>query len=198
MIYSGNNSVQHLIWCGLKSYSTAAVFVFLEDPNVIVRTEAARRLMHRPSRKVFLHVSKLLTSNTVYKREIAAFTLGQLGTPERPYKKESTRVLLRALKKDQSPIVRANIIVSLGHLKAEEALRRIIPFAKDRSPAVRAAVAFAIGMIYCERSKDIPQRLMRLLRKLRADRSRSVREDAALSLELVRGPLPGEAFARQR
>ena len=62
--------------------------MFLEDSNVIVRTEAARCLMHRPSRKVFLHVAKLLTSKTVYKREVAAFTLQELGTPKRPYKKE--------------------------------------------------------------------------------------------------------------
>jgi len=192
MIYSGNNSVQHLIWRGLKDFPTPGVFLYLEDANVIVRSEAAHRLQLRPSRTVFLHVAKLLKSTTVYKREVAAFTLGQLGTPKRPYKKDSTRVLLQALKTESNAIVRSTIIVALGQLKAEKALRRIVPFAKDRSPGVRAAVATAIGEIYCERSKDIPPRLMRLVRKLRTDRSRSVREWAALSLELIRGPLPGE------
>src|SRR5213594_2773510 len=180
MIDSGidrkGGSLRHLVWRGLKEYPTVAVLQFLEDSNVIVRSEAARCLHLRPERRVFERVAQLLTSKRVYQRELGAFVLGQLGTPKRPYKKESTRILLRIVKSEPNAVVRATITVSLGQLKAAEALRKIVTFANDRSPAVRASVAFAIGMIYCERAKEIPLRLEKLLRKLRADKSRVVRE----------------------
>jgi vesicle coat complex subunit len=86
-------------------------------------------------------------------------------------------------------MVRATIIASLGQLKVIQAVRRIIIFSTDPSPAVRGSVAFAIGMIYCERSKEIPSRLKKLLRKLQADKSRTVHELATLGMELVQGEI---------
>ena len=191
MIDSGGDpkgrSLRHLVWRGLKEYPTVAILQFLEDPEVIVRSEAARRLHLRPERRVFDRAAQLLRSERVYKREIAAFVLGQLGTPKRPYKNLSTKALLHSLKSERNPVVRATIITALGQLKAAEALEMIVPFAKDRSPAVRGSVAFTIGMNYCKQFKKIPVSLQKLLQKLRTDKSRRVREDAALGMNLVRG-----------
>ena len=107
--------------------------------------------------------------------------------PKRPYKKESTKLLLQSLKSEPNPVVRATVITALGQLKAAEAVGRVVTFAEDRSPGVRGSVAFTIGMIYCERSKEIPLRLEKLLRKLQADKSRTVRGLATLGMELVQG-----------
>ncbi|HEY1269364.1 MAG TPA: HEAT repeat domain-containing protein [Candidatus Binatia bacterium] len=131
------------------------------------------------------------------KREIAAYVLSQLGTTRRPYKKESTRILLRALSREQNTAVRAMIILALGFLKSRPAMRRVLGFANDRSPRVRGEVALYIGDIYCMRSKSIPPRLMRLLHKFNAERSRVVRWHASLALELVRGPTPEERAERR-
>lgn len=182
-------SLRHLVWRGLKECPTDAVLRFLEDPDVIVRSEAARRLHLRPERRVYDRAAQLLRSKRVYKREIAAFVLGQLGAPKRPYKKASSKILLRLLRSESNAMVRATIIASLGQLKVIQAVRRIIIFSTDPSPAVRGSVAFAIGMIYCERSKEIPSRLKKLLRKLQADKSRTVHELATLGMELVQGEI---------
>ena len=133
------------------------------------------------------------------KREIAAYVLSQLGIArsQMPYKKESTRILLRALRRERNVTVRAMIILALGKLKARPALRRVLGFANDRAPQVRGEVAFYIGMIYCDRSKSIPPRFMRLLRNFNGERSRVVRWHASLALDLVRGPTPEERAERR-
>ena len=191
------NSVNHLVWLGLKSYNVTALITFLDDREYFVRFMAAQQLHLRPSRRVFNHAAMLLRSQSMRKREIGAYMLSQLGTPRRPYKKESTRILLRALARERNAAVRAMIILALGKLEARPALRRVLSFANDRAPQVRREVAFYIGMIYCDRSKSIPSRFMRLLRNFNAERSRVVRWGASLALELVRGPTPEERAERR-
>jgi HEAT repeat protein len=181
------HSLRQLVWQALKACPTIALFQFLEDRDVIVRSAAARELQLRGGRAAFERARQLLTSRGTTIREMGAFLLGQLGTPKRPYKKKSTKLLLGLLRAESNPVVRATAITSLGQLKAVEALRQITAFSKDRSPAVRGSVAFAIGMVYSERPKEIPSRLEKLLHKLHADKSRGVREQASLGIELVEG-----------
>jgi len=192
-----DDSLPHLAWHGLRASSTPLVLYYLEDRNSVVRFAAARVLHLRPSGKALARGTKLLRSEAMRKREIAAYLLSQLGTPRRPYKKESTRILLRALSRERNAAVRAMIILALGKLKARPALYRVLSFANDRAPQVRREVALYIGMIYCDRSKSIPPRFMRLLRQFNAERSRVVRWGASLALELVRGPTTEERAARR-
>jgi len=181
------HSLRFLVWQGLKKCSTMTLFQFLEDGDVIVRSTAARELQLRGGQNVFDRTGQLLQSKSKTTRELAAFVLGQLGTPKRPYKKESTKLLMKLLRSETNAVVRATAISSLGDLKAIEALPLIIKYAKDPSPSVRGSVAFAIGMTYSEKSKEIPLPLLKVLRKLRNDKARVVREDAALGLDLLHG-----------
>ena len=181
------HSLRHLVWQGLKQYPTKALFQFLHDPDVIVRSATARELQIRGGKRVFKETIRLLRSDSKNICELAAFILGQLGTPKRPLKVKFTKILLQLLDSETNVMVRATAIGSLGWLQATGAARKIVSFAKDRSPAVRGSVAFALGMIYCERRASIPGSQWSLLHKLRKDGSRQIREMAALGLDLVLG-----------
>lgn len=181
------HSLRHLVWKGLKQYQTKALFQFLNDRDVIVRSAVARELQIRGGKLVFEQTKRLLQSDNSNIRELAAFILGQLGTPKRPFKAESTRLLVKHLESETNAIVRATAICSLGWLHATKAVKSILIFAKDPSPSVRGSVAFAIGMIYCEKLATIPIGTRQLLNKFRYDKSREVREMAVLATELVQG-----------
>ena len=181
------HSLRLLVWQGLKQYSTKALFQFLYDRDAIVRSATARELQIRGGKLVFEKTMRLLTSDSKNIRELAAFIHGQLGTPKRPFKAESTKLLLQLLHSETNASVRASAICSLGSLHATRASRKIASFAKDPSPSVRGSVAFAVGMIYCEKRASIPGSLWRLLNKLRKDNSREVRDMAMLGLDLVLG-----------
>jgi len=180
-------SLRMLVWTGLKQFPTQALFQFLSDPNVIVRTATARELQIRGGKRVFETTRQLLASDKKNMRELGAFILGQLGTPKRPFKKQSTNLLLGILRSESNATVRATAICSLGDLHAIRAIKIIVAFANDPSPSVRGSVAFVVGMIYCERRASIPVTLWRLLNNLRRDRSREVRSMAALGVDLVMG-----------
>jgi len=191
MIESGvdreGHSLRLLVWQGLKGFSTDALFQFLGDRDVIVRSITAKELQVRGGRKVFDHASHLLTRKRMYQRELGSFLLGQLGTPKRPFKQQSIKLLLNSLKSETNAIVRTMIITSLAQLKAADAINTVVSYVNDRSPGVRGSVAFAIGMIYCDRPKKIPLRLDKVLRRLQADKSRTVREFASLGRRLLEG-----------
>jgi HEAT repeat protein len=179
------HSLHLLVWLGLRRFPTLALFQFLSDPDVIVRSAAARELQIRGGKRVFERTRQLLVSEKKNLRELAAFILGQLGTPKRPFKQESTHLLLKVLRSETNAAVRATAISSLGQLRATGSIKHIIGFAYDKTPSVRGSVAFAIGMIYCERRRSIPKAYWRLLQKFRKDKSREVREMAGLGIELV-------------
>jgi len=184
--YEGH-SLRLLVWQASKQYRTAALWQFLYDRDVIVRSATARELQIRGGKLVYEQTKKLLKDDSKTIRELAAFILGQLGTPKRPFKTASTRDLLRLIKFEKNATVRATSICSLGQLKATKALATIISFSHDPSPAVRGSVAFAIGMIYCEKLATIPIRTKRLLNKLCSDKPREVRGMAKLGIGLVKG-----------
>lgn len=181
------HSLRLLVWLGLRRFPTLALFQFLSDPDVIVRSATARELQIRGGKRVFEKTKQLLVSDKKNLRELAAFILGQLGTPKRPFKAESTQLLLQLLRSETNATVRATAIDSLGWLHTTRAIKNIVSFAKDRSPAVRGSVGFAVGMIYCEKHQSIPESYWRLLKKFRKDKSRAVREEAKLGIDLVLG-----------
>ena len=85
---------------------------------------------------MFEHARQLATSKKKDDREIAAFILGQLGTPERPFKGESLP-LLQKLCADRSAEVRETAVASLGHLKAVEAIDSVKQLKRDNDESVQ-------------------------------------------------------------
>jgi hypothetical protein len=80
------HSLRTLVWQALRLYRTDLLYQFLCDKDVIVRTIAARELQTRGTRKVYEYVSRHANDKSTVMREISAFVLGQLGTPDRPFR----------------------------------------------------------------------------------------------------------------
>jgi HEAT repeat protein len=144
-----DSTLRYILWEALKLYSTEDLCKLTKDDDYIVRTAAAKQLQLRPSPKVFDFSIELCNSDFESDKEIGAFILGQLGTPELPFKKESL-IALKRLLNDQSVDVRSAAIAACGHLgntgiiKDEIIINGILGSINDLNKEVRISCAFAI------------------------------------------------------
>jgi HEAT repeat protein len=162
-------TIELLLWQALKLYPTEALFSFLVDKSYRVRMAAARELQIRGEKVAFEWAKKLLGARAAYKREIAVFLLGQLGTPNYPYREESLPLLKEAWH-DPHIYVRTEVIRSLGHLRAIELIDLILEAACDQDAGIRTAAAV---MLDANRFRD--PRAEQALIKLRNDPDEKVR-----------------------
>jgi hypothetical protein len=81
-------------------------------------------------------------------REIAAFLMGQLGSPAMP-KREASYPYLTEMLHDKDDGVRASAASAIGHLSYQGmpqfVEQQLVTRARDRNKHVRAAVAYALG-----------------------------------------------------
>lgn len=142
------DTLRLLIRQALKEWNTEALLSLLTENDPLVRTAVARELQIRGDKTIFEEVKKLASSSSPQLREIAAFILGQLGTPLYPYKHESLPILL-SLVTDSSADVRSATAAAFGHLGYETILddveRALIILCSDEHDDVRACAAFALG-----------------------------------------------------
>lgn len=110
-----SSTIKLLAFEAIKRWNTDSIIRLLSDKDYIVRTMAARELQKRGDLHIFTEVIKLTESNVIYEREISAFILGQLGTPNAPFKDETIPVLNR-LSLDISEEVSVSAICGIGHL----------------------------------------------------------------------------------
>jgi len=181
-IDASSSTLRLLVSQALKSWNIGAVLKLLFDDDCIVRTSAARELQVRGGSEVFSQVKMLVNDSRAYVREICAFTLGQLGTPDMPYKNKSFPLLLTLLE-DKDVEVKAAAAAALGHLSfsgmpkdVEEAL---LFSSKDKDKTVRACVAYALG------NSSGREAVKNSLAQLRNDKEKSVRSYAELGIELL-------------
>lgn len=132
----------------LKKWTVSSILKLLEDDDYVVRTLASRELHQRGGQDVFDEMVKFSSSPTGFVREIAAFVLGQLGTPNMPFKNESLPILLRLITDDQSE-VRAAAAAAMGHIcfsnMPEEVEESLYKAASDVDNDVRCCVASSLG-----------------------------------------------------
>lgn len=145
----GSSSILRMLVAeALKKWTTDSLLVLLEDEDVIVRTAVARELQIRGELVIFKKMQSHATDTRSYMREIAAFVLGQLGTPVMPFKQESIPMLLR-LASDSDKDVRAAVAAAFGHLCYRGMSREIedclIALCSDKDKDVRACAAYALG-----------------------------------------------------
>jgi HEAT repeat protein len=174
----GQSTLKLLAYQALKAYSTDALHKLLDDPDVVVRSAVARELQIRGNESTFDVLQRLANDARDFVREISAFTLGQLGTPNFPFRVPTIPMLCK-LANDESEDVRAAALAALGHLSAHEAMSTIIRGTRDASAVVRACAAGALG-----RTGASDESLM-ALRQLLDDPNDDVRDWAALSFELL-------------
>src|SRR5687768_4571620 len=108
-------TLRMLVFQAKKGWSTNALLQLLRDEDSIVRTAVAREPQIRGESPIFGQVRDLIGSDQAYLREIAAFVLGQLGTPSMPFKQESIPLLL-PLAADDDADVRSSVAAAFGHL----------------------------------------------------------------------------------
>lgn len=168
-----------LVSQALRNWSDKALLHLLCDESCFVRTAVARELhMRKTDREIFNGITTMTKDSRHYVREIAAFTLGQLGTPEMVFRQESVPFLMEMLD-DSHVTVRVSAIYALGHLFLESEIpgdveSRLIDMTCDKSKHIRESVAFALG--YSAPSYCALNALYRLLH----DPAREVRSEAAL------------------
>ena len=136
--------------------------------------EARAALHWRGTREVLQTALALGNSHLPMHRALAADILGQLGVPDRTFPEECFQELV-ALLEDEDPRVISSAISAFGHLDAEGAAERILPFSSHDDANVRHAVAFALAGV------DDSQVIATLLR-LMADVDADVRDWATFAI----------------
>lgn len=180
---SSSSLLRSLVYSGLKDWNSEALIQALHDKSMIVRTAAARRLHLQPDTDLVLdRVVLLASSANASLRELAAFVLGQLGTPAMPRRIESYPHLVGLLS-DKDEYVRAASASGIGSLSYEDmpsvAEDRLIALKSDVSGSVRAAVAYALG------NSSGKETALGALKLLLRDKDCDVRSWAELGMELL-------------
>src|SRR5207253_386366 len=86
-------------------------------------------------------------SSNSRKRRLGAVILGQLGTPARPFRRVSLKILHNLLRRESSPNVLNSILTAIGHCQQknnQQGLRRIAKLRTHRSQNVRFGVVMAL------------------------------------------------------
>jgi len=181
-IDSSSSTLRMLASQALKAWGTSAILKLLSDEDYVVRTLAARELHVRGSQEVFEHTLQLETGIESEKRELCAFILGQLGTPEMPFKLSSFPIL-RRLAADSDSGVRAAAVAALGHLcyagMPPDVEKLLQVSASDENPEVRACTAISLG------NASASNETLRTLEILLEDSDSQVRGFAEVGLEIL-------------
>lgn len=143
---------EYELWEEMKHYSLSQLHSELISSEELRRWAAARELQVRGQAETFSYLITLSKMPDASFREIAAFALGQLGTPNRPFIKQSTPILIDLLKHDLDVRVRAAAASALGYLASPDSFEFLKNASLDKEADVRANVAFALGLLQDERS----------------------------------------------
>lgn len=173
-----------LVAQALRDYPDKSLLKLISDEDRIVRTAAARQLQMNGGKHVFNEVESSLNDERDFVREISAFILGQLGTPDRPFKDQSIPHLKRLLR-DPSNDVRATAVSAIGHLflsshdMPSDVSKELLSNSYDLDISVRDNAALALGS---STGDDV---VVSRLNELLSDEDSDVRSSAELALELL-------------
>ncbi|MEM7253421.1 MAG: hypothetical protein AAF493_18560 [Pseudomonadota bacterium] len=109
--------------------------------------KCVRELQGRGTEEVFGLAADRCRKKDNASRSLGADILGQLGTPDRPFREPSLDVLWRLLSLAKSPLVLNSALVAVGHLQEKSDVRNIhliASFAKHPSEIVRYGVVHAL------------------------------------------------------
>jgi hypothetical protein len=118
MIYlSDDNSYDTLVARGMMCSPINDVYKFLNDQDYRVRTLAAQTIQTKyPTKKSFEIAKRMIQSNKYDQVELGAYILGQLGTPNMPFWKESLPLLNSIIETSNDKKSIASALHALSHL----------------------------------------------------------------------------------
>lgn len=174
-----------LAWQRVKQLTNTELLCFVRSKNALVRDLVIREFHVRPSREVLEIALSLLREKKAVARAAGYLILGQLGSPDRPFRGDSMRSILAGMESEKSPSVRSAIAYAVGHLvppkeSHEQIIDGLLHFLDAKNKSLRVAVAFAVSGL------SMSGRLDRLLKKLLADGDQDVREWVEISLETIK------------
>ncbi len=114
MIYlSKDKSYDILAARGMMCSNKKDVYNFLYDRDYKVRTLAAQTIQTKyPTKQSFKIANKMLLSNNTEDVKLGIYILGQLGTPDLPFKEKTIPILLNLLEEKR---YNENIIIEILH-----------------------------------------------------------------------------------
>ncbi len=103
-----------------------------------------RVLQLRGTQEVFDTCQVMCASESSGDRQLGINILGQLGTPDFPFRAETIPRLLRLLEQEQDPEVIGDIGIAFGHLRSEEAIAPLVRLKSHASQEVRFGVTYGL------------------------------------------------------
>ena len=159
-----------------KSLSSAELIeAALQEKDGDVRWEYVQALHMRGEREIFEQAVRLCQSKDSTKAILGADILGQLGTPNFPFHKESVPVLLKLIGNQQDESALQAATMALGRTGDSRALEKLIELKNHSSEEVRFAVVH--GLLTLEDEKSI-----QALIELSVDEDEDVRNWATFGL----------------
>jgi HEAT repeat protein len=143
----------------MKRRSNDDLYEVIKEGSCEERHEAAAQLIIRGGEMTFRKAVEFCRSVDPGVRAEAAHILGELGTPERPFKTDSFPILTGLLRHDPDESVRTHAAYALGHLGDPAAISLLIETTGDASSQVRRGAAFALG---CFDSPEVVDSLIAL------------------------------------
>jgi hypothetical protein len=138
----------------------------------------------RPSREAFEIAEALVHDKRARAKEVGYLILGQLGSPNRPFRDDSMPLIMQGLESERSVSAKCAIAYAIGHLVPPHALHEkiidgLLRYLDGNRKSLQVAVAFAVAGL------SISDQLNRLLKKLLNDGSQDVKEWVEISLETI-------------
>ena len=188
MIYCMQDSYYDVLALrGMNCSDIEEIYTSLSNQDYRIRTYAAQVIQTKyPTKKSFDKAIKLLSSKKYYEREIGSYVLGQLGTPNMPFAKESMPFLYKLLD-DKSISVKSSAISSIGHLwslsdveKDEQIVDKIINFTNDRHISIQISSIMALSSLIGNK------KAMRAIKKiLNNSKIQEVKEWAEVAMDIL-------------
>jgi len=141
-----------LAWQRAKQMSNSELLAFVLSKNAQVRDIVIREFHVRPQRDVFEIAKKLIQDTKAQQRSSGYLILAQLGTPQRPFRGETTPIILKGLREEKTHSVQNAIICAIGHLEIEakyhtEIIEKFIQLTEINNLSLLISIAFAIGRL---------------------------------------------------
>lgn len=176
-----------LAWLQIDCLKEKQLFYFLGSKDSVIRSMAVQKIQLLPSHHTFKMTTQLLYNARAQLRESGYLILGQLGTPERPFKNESIPYILNGLANEKRTTVQCAIACAIGHLQPpiwshSEIIKGFYKYLDYDKESIREMIAFGISGL--SDSKELNRLIKRLLNKA----GRNTKEWLEVSLDIIRKP----------